>query len=369
MKLKKYLRSLMQVNAETADKIMKDYPVGCNADKVFDRSFKKYLSQKSMLSSDETASFDESESSFTPSVEKRHFNRFFKTGGIVLATTAYIGAFILIMNIADHSPSHDINSPDGLIDQSMIAIQSDTNEKDVISTKEPSTENKEKTTAPATKNSKESTASATNVTTTPKPENYPDYVQTPQDEQIPDITENPTESAQTSAVPAADTTMAAVESSEVAESTEVSDTPTATAPTGYFEIQNGTYNNKGAIWDKIIFVPPENNVDVHDHSYEIDGFTIDLEDPPNHLVLLKDENGTLFPIYTYSYEEFYIGMNPSVERTYQLLEIDGKAVCRELQDTQGALEIIAWDDGCHISFTLTKRENYDKVEFLIRNFN
>lgn len=48
------------------------------------------------------------------------------------------------MNIADHSPSHDINSPDGLIDQSMITIQSDTNEKDVIPTKEPSTENKEK---------------------------------------------------------------------------------------------------------------------------------------------------------------------------------------------------------------------------------
>lgn len=46
MKLKKILRSLMQVNAETADKIMKDYPAGCNADKVFDKSFKKYLSQK-----------------------------------------------------------------------------------------------------------------------------------------------------------------------------------------------------------------------------------------------------------------------------------------------------------------------------------
>lgn len=364
MKLKKILRSLMQVNAETADKIMKDYPAGCNADKVFDKSFKKYLSQKSMLSSDGTASFDESESSFTPSVEKRHFNRFFKTGGIVLATTAYIGAFILIMNIADHSPSHDINSPDGLIDQSMITIQSDTNEKDVIPTKEPSTENKEKTTAPATKNSKESTASATNVTTTPKPENHPDYVQNPQDEQVPDITENPTESAQTSEVPAADTTIAAAESTEAVMTTTE---PPQTA--GYFEIQNGTYNNKGAIWDKIIFVPPEKNVDVHEHSYEINGFTIEQEDPPNHLVLLKDENGTLFPIYTYSYEEFYIGMNPAVERTYQLLEIDGKAVCRELQDTQGALEIIAWDDGCHISFTLTKRENYDKVEFLIRNFN
>lgn len=377
MKLKKILRSLMQVNDETADKIMKDYPAGCNADKVFDKSFKKYLLQKSMLSSDETTSFDESESSFTPSVEKRHFNRFFKTGGIAFATTAYIAAFIILLNITNHSPSPEINSPDTLIDRSIAEIQPDTDEKDVISTHEPSSENTEATPVSSSKvsNSKKnmtSTTSSANDENIPPSENTPTDIQLPPDEPIPEPTKNPTEPAKTSAVSAETTvnakTTIAAETSAVPETTQAPDNPGGAVPNGYFEMQCGTYDYYGELWDKLVFVHSGDNVDVHEHSYEIDGFTIIYENKEDHSVFLADENGTVFPIYVFSYDEFFINLNPKLNRTFQISQTDGREVIREFRSLSDTIELTAWDDGCHICFTYAKREDYDQVEFLIRNF-
>lgn len=381
MKLNKIIRSLKQVNSDTADKIMRNYPAEFDTDKVFDRSLKKYLSQKDMQSSD----------------EKRPFLNFFKRGRIVLATTAYIGVFLLIMNIADKSPSPVNNSPDGLINQNMITVQSEPKEIDKIPQKEASSENGEKSSenvAKVTKENANSTVASAETSTATEPENQPSDIQIPGDVQIPndgkiphdvqipnngkipndgkiphnvqppDTTENPTKPVETSDITIPNTTM------NIPESTVPDDWVASTQPPqsgGYFEVQHGAYDNYGKAWDRLVFVPADDNVDIREHSFEVEGFTLISEDLPYHTYNLKAENGAVFPIYRYPYEHFIIGLNPEIERTYQFSEIDGKEVFREFLDKQGALELTAWNDGCHVCFMFATREDYDTVEYLIRN--
>lgn len=375
MKLNKIIRSFKKINSDTADKIMRDYPAECDTYKVFDRSFKKYLSQKDMRYSD----------------EKRPFLNFFKKSRIVLATTAYIGAFVLIMNIADKSPSPVNNSPDGLINQNMITVQSEPKEKDKISQKEASSENGEKsseTAAKVTKGNSTSTVASAETPTAAEPENQPSDILIPNDVQIPndgkiphdvqipndgkiphnvqppDPTENPTKPVETSDITIPDTTM------NTPEPTVTDDWVASTQPSqsgGYFEVQHGAYDNYGKAWDRLIFVPADDNVDIREHSFDVEGFTLISEHTQYNTYNLKYENGAVFPIYRYPYEHFIIGLNPEIERTYQFSEIDGKEVFREFSNKQGALELTAWNDGCHICFMFATREDYDKVEFLIRN--
>ncbi len=359
MKLKKIIRSLKKSNADTANKIMNEYPVIFAADKVFEKSFKKYLSLKDIQSHDETASCGKSESGFSHFDERRNIHRFFKTGGIVLATTAYIGVFILIMNIADHSPSPDNNSPDGLKDQSMITIQSKPNEKSEIPTIETTAENRKTTSVSTTKISKETAVSTAVLNNGETALEFDDH---PHDVPISESAEDTTEPAVISDIADAAATIPA-------ESTEPAITTTTTQTFGKFEIKYGSCDYNGELWDEIIFIPPSDNVDVREHSYEIEGFTILKEDAPNG-VWLQYEDGTKLPLYIYPYEEFGVKINPKIEHTnYLFSQENGRAVWRELKETQGAPEMTAWDDGCHICFTFTARENYDKVEILIKNLS
>lgn len=391
MKIKKLIRSLRQSDADTADKIMNDYPIGCNTDKTFNKSFEKYLAQKDITLDGETDFCGETESGCETIEEKRHFRRFFKTGKIALATTAYIAAFILIMNIADKAPFPANDSPDGLINQNMTAIQSEINEKDAIPKRETSSKNSEKSSKSATtaeiptKNTVAASVSAENPTAA-EPEDQPVDVQIPHDVQIPsnvliphdvqipssvqppEPTEKPTKPAETSNTAIADTTMDVHETTEPPGDLPMGGVP-PTQSGGYFEIQYGAYDYHGERWDELIFVPADDNVDIREHSFEVEGFAINSKDPLHNLVTLEDENGVLFPIYIFTYEEFSMVLNPEIESHCQFFQLDGKEVCREFLNINGALEMTAWDDGCHICFTFASRENYDKVEFLIRNLS
>lgn len=138
-----------------------------------------------------------------------------------------------------------------------------------------------------------------------------------------------------------------------------------------FELLKNVYDYNGEKWDQLIFTGADDNTEIHEHSFEIDGFTLVSEE--NNITVLEDSNGINYTIYMYSYDEFKIGLNPKSKSTYKFYEINGKQAVREIcnDDYYIGIEykpnLVAWDDGCHICFTFVADIYYNQVENLIKN--
>ncbi len=360
MKLRKsFLKNIDNVSAE---KISENYPVEWNIDKVFEASYRKYIELKKNTSSEidlKTAEEgDILEFTETEKVRKLSVFRIFTMNKLIAAACA--AAVILLIKMT-FIPSKNIDRTPDIIEQNPIASQekrtTSAKEKDVhISTvlysNVSSADNTVCTTVSLKTDVLDKTASNVEVSET----NY-------DEREYSEPTEAPIESEP---VDYTETT-----NTKPLQTTEPT-TETATESCGYFKINAGEYTNEQTNiegFDELTYIRSSNApVEPKTHVVESESFHVisSSETPACDMLNIEDaENGQIYTLCIFNYEDFRIGFNPELDYELQYLEINGRPACynENLIDEHAPSNLI-WDDGCHVCILNGPSMLYDKMLIL-----
>ncbi len=356
------IRLLHRTDAATAQQIMEQYPAQWDMDKVFRRTYQKYLAAKQ---AQEVA--DAAAESAVCQKQRTNAQRFWKTGGYAVCAAAYLGIFLFILR-TNGQPTEIPEIPQE---------SSDIPHTDTIT--EPPT------TAPVQgAHTQPPTAAQTST------ETIVNIVETTSQTST-ELSDAPTESAETEPTAQTDApetqTAPAVEVTAVPETTTAHsesdttpDTTTTTTETtpettttaavlGHFEVDEtapaGQFRN-------VSYVRAENTpVEERVHGFAAEGFTVTRTEEVNGShdfrsmnYFIEDTDGQHYMVQQFRYDYFGVSVSPT--RLWRTYEIAGKPVIIIYEENAESVCTMLWDDGCHVCLMNSQYKDLAKMELLMQ---
>lgn len=365
------IRTLHRTDAVTAQNIMEQYPAQWDMDRVFRKTYQKYLAAK-QAEMQGAALTDTAAENAVCRNQRTNAQRFWKAGGYAVCAAAYLGIFLFILRTNGQQgeipkipqESSDIPHTDTITEPPTTAPVQGTHTQPPTAA-QTSMETIMDTIETTSQTSTELTDAPTEATET-EPTAQTDAPET-QSEPAIEVTDTPETSAvQTEPETTPDTTTATTETTPEA----TAETTTTAAAAGHFEVDEtapaGQFRN-------VRYVRTEDTpVEERVHGFAAEGFTVTRTEEVNGEhdfrsmnYFIEDTDGQQhYVVQQFRYDYFGVSISPShLWRTY---EIAGKPVIIIYEENPESLCTLLWDDGCHVCLMNSQYKDLAKMELLMQ---
>lgn len=358
---KNTIKSLYRTDETTARNIMEHYPPQWNMDRVFQKSYQKYLAQKKEAPQEESVVVSECTEISDCAGAVRTPRRVWRTGSYFIFAAASVGMFLFLFRVSNTEP------PTTRFPDATNESQADPPENDLQgeTTAAVQTEYSGTTFITEVTSSPENSAESTSTTAA---ETIAPASTQPAETELPDQT---TAAVIAETVPLTETAAVPETSSETTAFTETETTPETTQttpvtePHGYIEVAES-----GGSRQLTYARASDVQLQECEHSFEADGFTLtekveynaEYEYRSMHYSLI-DENGQQYAINQFRYDYFSFSSS-DLMREYS---IGGKTAYLFYQEDPDALCRLIWDDGCHVCVMYSQYKDLANMELLLQS--
>ncbi len=360
------IRTLHRTDAVTAQNIMEQYPAQWDMDRVFRKTYAKYLAAKQSEMQGAVLTDTAAENDVCRK-QRTNAQRFWKAGGYAVCAAAYLGIFLFILRTNGQQgeipkipqESSDIPHTDSITEPPTTAPVQGTHTQPPTAA-QTNTETIVDTAETTSQTSTELTDAPTEAAETAPP------IQTdaPETQSAPaiEVTAAPeTSAAQTESETTPDTTTTTTETNP--------ETTTTAAVPGYFEVDEtapaGQFRN-------VSYVRAEDTpVEEREHGFAAEGFTVTRTEEVNGEhdfrsmnYFIEDTDGQHYMVQQFRYDYFGVSISPT--RLWQTYEIAGKPVIIIYEENPESLCTMLWDDGCHVCLMNSQYKDLAKMELLMQ---
>lgn len=361
MNFKKF--SLKNADKTTADKILENTPADWDMDKVFNKSYSKFLAAENKVNRECSESTENAES-YPVEVISPERNRFITVFNRAAAVLSCMAVVLLMFRALSSIPDNIIESPDNPDIPPIIADddKSSPTEKEIVPTETAYAVTKTTSSAVTEIITVKTTVveKVTDADTTTYPE-----TDIPDEPETPDIPDEPTyteETAPTTTIITIISTTPQTIAVTTTGTTATTTTESAENAWGYFSFKNQlNFNNNCLVYVR----SRDDEVHEKEYSVELDGFTVSqtFKDDFGEGYSLKDdssEQGYGFQLLIFPYEYFKIDhvMYPD---DFTFFEINDKPACSKIID---GYALLLWDNGYNICRCDGSAEHYDEMLLL-----
>lgn len=366
MEYRNMINVLHRTDAVTAQNIMEQYPAQWDMDKIFRRTYQKYLAAKQAEMQGAVLNDVATELAVC---RKQHTNtqRFWRAGGYAVCVAAYLGIFLFILRtngqpteIPEIPPDNrEFPHTDSITEPPTTAPVQGTHTQPPT-TAQTSTETIVNVVETTFQTSTELTDAPTEATETEPPA----QTDAPETQTVPaiEVTDTPETSAvQTEPETIPDTTTTTTETTP--------ETTTTAAVSGYFEVDEtapaGQFRNVRYV--RAEDAPVEERV----HGFAAEGFTVTRTEEVNGEYdfrsmnyFIEDTDGQHYMVQQFRYDYFDVSISPT--RLWRTYEIAGKPVIIIYEENDESVCTLLWDDGCHVCLMNSQYKDLAKMELLIQ---
>lgn len=383
------LKSLHRTDESTAHAIMQQYPAQWDMDKIFQKTYQKYLAQTKEKTQEEVFLENECEEALKCRKEISMAHRFRRVGSFACCAAAYIGIFLFVLQMDDTAP-HTDHSPNATNNSDFNILEVDRTEKATTAASDEQHKTETQMTSTIQTDPPETTITSEAVTTPlessteQSEQDAPNAIETTETTMLPEPL--PPESTEMELTePTEPVTVPPPMESEPSDTTSFTETiPTETETTttteappmeqafGYFEVNEPA--NPGEFYQITYVRENTEPVEEHEHSFAAEGFTVtemrELNpdfDFRSMYYTIEDENGQHYAVEQMRYAYFGRGFNSTLNYQTKAYEIGGKPVLLLYREGEGSVCTLMWDDGCHVCAMTSQLKDLDKMELLVQS--
>lgn len=358
------IQSLYRTDAATASRLMEQYPPQWNMEKVFQKTYQRYLAETKESMQGAVITDSECMEITECRTQTGTAGRFRRAGGYAVFAAAYIGVFLFILKMGDMPPTEDLPDTTNESETTFTQTEPDEGTTTAVHSTESGTTATTAVSAETTTATSVSESSA-ETTSTAEPTAETTAAPPPESQAVTEVTSAVTiplteTTSETTAPPETETTPETTMPVQITEPNGqfVIDDPTASAP--YYTIRYARESSRA--------------VEEHDHSFGAEGFTLTRKVDYNAEYEFRstyysftDEKGQQYAVNQFQYDYFSFNYNPDSGELMKQYTLGGKSVILIYQEDPAALCRLIWDDGCHVCVMYSEYRDLAAMELLMQS--